>query len=125
MRLLVVAKFQRFGNRLFPRKITHPTFRITDPFRFSVLTVGKIVHKYLFNFFRDNNILTTLQSGFILGDSIVNHGVDIYNTFCKALDEGKEVRDIFCDISKAFDRVWHKGLLFKLRSAGISGSLLS
>ena len=22
---------------------------------------------------------------------------------------------VFCDVSKAFDRVWHKGLLFKLR----------
>ena len=31
---------------------------------------------------------------------------------------------IFCDISKAFDRVWHKGLLFKLRQNGITGDLL-
>ena len=38
---------------------------------------------------------------------------------------GKEVRAIFCDISKAFDRVWHKGLLFKLKSAGVAGSLLT
>ena len=30
----------------------------------------------------------------------------------------------FCDISKAFDRVWHRGLLFKLSALGISGSLL-
>ena len=29
-----------------------------------------------------------------------------------------------CDISKAFDRVWHAGLLHKLRSIGISGELL-
>ena len=40
------------------------------------------------------------------------------------LDEGKEVRAVFCDISKAFDRVWHKGLLYNLSSVGISGSLL-
>ena len=32
---------------------------------------------------------------------------------------------MFCDISKAFDRVWHRGLLYKLRRAGITGSLLS
>ena len=54
----------------------------------------------------------------------MNQLVDIYNTFCRALDDGKEVRAIFCDTSKAFDRVWHKGLPFKLQSVGISGSLL-
>jgi hypothetical protein len=31
---------------------------------------------------------------------------------------------IFCDISKAFDRLWHKGLLEKLKSYGINGKLL-
>ena len=36
----------------------------------------------------------------------------------------KEVRAVFCDVSKAFDRVWHKGLLYKLKSAGINGNLL-
>ena len=85
----------------------------------------KLVHKRIFNFFRDNQVITTLQSEFVPGDSTVNQLVDIYNTFCKALDEGKEVRAIFCDISKAFDRVWHKGLLFELESVGIGGSLLN
>ena len=92
-------------------------------------TVGKvlekIVHKHLYNFFQEHHIITSLQSGFVHGDSTVNQEVDIYNTFCKALDEGKEVRAIFCDISKAFDRVWHNGLLFKLQTAGITGNLLS
>ena len=49
----------------------------------------------------------------------------MYNTVCKSFDEGKEVRAIFCDISKAFDRVWHKGLLYKLKSVGIRGCLLN
>ena len=74
----------------------------------------KVVHEHLFNYIRDHEILSALQSGFISGDSTVNQLVDIYNTFCKSLDEGKEVRAVFCDISKAFDRVWHRGLLFKL-----------
>ena len=61
-------------------------------------TIGKvlekIVHKNVFNFFREHEVIT-LQSGFIPGDSTVNQLVDVYNTFCKALDEGKEVRVIF------------------------------
>ena len=35
-----------------------------------------------------------------------------------------DTRGIFLDISKAFDRVWHDGLIFKLKAHGISGSLL-
>ena len=34
------------------------------------------------------------------------------------------MRAIFCNISKAFDRVWHKGLLYKLQTVGITGHLL-
>ena len=85
----------------------------------------KVVHKHLFNYICDHKILSALQSGFIPGDSTVNQLVDIYNTFCKSLDEGKEVRAVFCDISKAFDRVQHRGLLFKLESIGVSDSILS
>ena len=87
--------------------------------------LGKNVHKHLFNFLNAHHVIKTIQSGFVPGDSTANQLVDIYNTFCKALDEGKEFRVIFCDISNAFDRVWHKGLLYKLETAGISGSLLS
>ena len=41
------------------------------------------------------------------------------------LENGKEVRRVFLDISKAFDRVWHKGLLYKLKCLGIKEPLLS
>ncbi len=42
--------------------------------------------------------------------------------FCSAIDE--DVRIVFCDIKKAFDRVWHTGLLYKLEKCGITGPLL-
>ena len=84
----------------------------------------KVVHKHLFNYIRDHEILLALQPGFIPEDSKVTQHVDIYNTLCKSLDEGKEVCAVSCDISKAFDRVWHRSLLFKLESIGVSDSLL-
>ena len=45
---------------------------------------------------------------------------EIYNSF----DEGLEVRSLSLDISKAFNKVWHKGLLLKLSQNGISGNVL-
>ncbi len=59
------------------------------------------------------------------GDSTVNQLTYLYTIFSEAVDSGKEIRAVFCDISKAFDRVWHKGLIYKLQVLGISGHLLN
>ena len=40
-------------------------------------------------------------------------------------DPPKEVRAIFLDISKAFDKVWHDGLIFKLKQNGVEGEILN
>ena len=64
-----------------------------------------LIFQYLFNHLQDNNLLSSLQSGFISGDSTISQLTFLYNTFYQALDAGKEVRAVFCDISKAFDRV--------------------
>ena len=85
----------------------------------------RLIFKQIYRHFEINNILTTAQSGFTPRDSTTNQLIDIYNTFCKALDAGKEIRVVFFDISKAFDRVWHRGLIQKLKSAGITGHLLN
>ena len=45
---------------------------------------------------------------------------DIY----QSLDQDYEVRRVFLDISKAFNKVWHKGLTHKLEGDGIGGPLL-
>ena len=45
---------------------------------------------------------------------------DIY----QSLNQGYEVRGVFLDISKTFDKVWHKGLIHKLEQNGIGGPLL-
>ena len=85
----------------------------------------KCVFKHLHNYLVANNIIIPAQSGFTPKDSAVFQLIDLYDTISKAMDEGKEVRAVFCDISKAFDRVWHHGLLFRLRWIGVIGPLLS
>ena len=42
-----------------------------------------------------------------------------------SLDEVLEVRGVFVDISKAFDKLCHEGLIYKLQQNGISGELLN
>ena len=85
----------------------------------------RIVLKNVFYYLKVTNFFTPSQSAFLPGDSTVNQVVFLYNKICKALDEGLEIRVIFFDISKAFDKVWHEGLLYKLFKAGIGGKLLS
>ena len=84
----------------------------------------RLIFKYVFNHFKDNDILSAFQSGFKPGDSSINQLTYLYNSFCKAIDAGKEIRVVFFDISKAFDRVWHKGLLAKLNATGLPKDLV-
>ena len=59
-------------------------------------------------------------------DSTVNQLLSITHTVFKALDCNPplDVRSVYLDISKAFDRVWHDGLIYKLKRCGVSGQLL-
>ena len=74
-----------------------------------------------------NQLLTSNQSGFRPGDSTVNQLLSITYKIYSAFEEfpSGETRAVFLDVSKAFDKVWHDGLLFKLKHYGISGSLFT
>ena len=65
----------------------------------------KCIFKYSYNFIHNNNIVTPSQSGFRPNDSTMYQLLSITSDFYTAIDQGKEVRVVFFDISKAFDKV--------------------
>ena len=83
------------------------------------------VYNSLFNFLNQNDLISPAQSGFKPGDSCINQLLSITHEIYHSLDENYEIRAVFLDISKAFDEVWHEGLVFKLKQNGISGNLLN
>ncbi|VDI50077.1 Hypothetical predicted protein [Mytilus galloprovincialis] len=85
----------------------------------------KVIYKAIYEFCEFNDLLISENSGFKKNDSTVNQLITITHEIYKSLDSGKDVCTIFLDVSKAFDKVWHKGLIFKLKQFGICGSLLS
>ena len=91
-------------------------------------TCGKIFERLIYNemfgFFLDKGLISANQSGFKPEDSCINQFLSITRNIYKSFDDGYEVRAVFLDISKVFDKVWHDGLFFKLQENGISGKLL-
>ena len=78
----------------------------------------------MFSFFIENELTSQNQSGFKPGDSCINQLLSITHEIYKSFDDGWELRSVFLDISKAFDKVWHEGLLLKLKLNRISGNVL-
>ena len=85
---------------------------------------GKIFERLIFNemfkFFIENELISPNQLGFKPGDSCINQLLAITHEIHKSFDDGFKVRGVFLDISKAFEKVWHEGLIFKLKQNDIS-----
>ena len=86
----------------------------------------KCIYDNLYSFFEDNKLFTNCQSGFRKGDSCISQLLAIVHEISRNFDANPSIdtRGIFLDISKAFDRVWHEGLIYKLQTYGITGPLL-
>ena len=79
----------------------------------------------MYDFLTESDLLSPNQSGYRSGDSCINQLLSINHEIFNAFDKWLEVRGVFLDISKAFDKVWHNDLIFKLRQNGISGDIIN
>ena len=87
-------------------------------------TFERIIFKHVYNHLISNSLIYQYQSGFLPGYSTVHHLIELIHHTCLALEKYEINCQIVCDIFKAFDRVWHRGLLHKLKNYGINENLL-
>ena len=81
-----------------------------------------LVNKSIMHYLESNQLLCDAQYGFRSKRSTADLLSLASDLWSRSLDEWGESRVV--DISKAFDRVWHKGLLHKLPAYSICGSAL-
>ena len=127
-------------SKIFPslwkKAVVIPLFKKGDKHEISnyrpvslISCVGKvferIVFKHMYNYLIDNNLFYNLQSGFLPTHTTVYQLIEMYEDICDALEKRKHICLVFCDISKAFDRVWHRGLIKKLECYGFQGAFLN
>jgi hypothetical protein len=84
----------------------------------------RIIYKHVFNNLMQNKLSYQYLSGYLPKHSSVHQLIELYNTILNSLEKKRTMLLRFCDFSKTFDQVWHKGLIHKMNCYGIKGNLL-
>ena len=91
--------------------------------------VGKLLERLVANrltfVLERNGALRPSQGGFRQKLSAVDQCARLEQSIRRALASRGVVVALFCDLSSAFDLVWHTGLLYKLSRCGVEGALLA
>ena len=83
----------------------------------------KLMNNRIIGHLEKCDLFTDFQYGFRSSRSTANLLTVVSDRIARAFNRSGATRAVALDISKAFDRVWHAGLLHKLRSYGISGQI--
>ena len=114
----VVPVFKNVGERSTAKKYLPVSF---------LSVVSKVFEKLVNNRLVDHlekcGLFSDFQYGFRSSRSTADLLTVVSDRIARAFNRSGATRAVALDISKAFDRVWHAGLLHKLRFYGISGQI--
>ena len=114
----MVFVFKKVGERSTV-KIHHPVCLLSVVSKvFEKLINTRIVHHL-----EKCGPFSDFQYGFRSSRSAADRLTVVSDRIARAFNRSEATRAVALDISKAFDRVWHAGLLHKLKSYGISGQI--
>ena len=103
----------------------------TDPLNYRPVSltcvICKVFEKIIRSFIVDfvENKVSKHQHGFVKGKSCLTNLLETVDCVIVLLDEGAPVDILYFDFKKAFDRVPHKRLIYKLKCMGIQGKVLN
>ena len=83
-----------------------------------------IIHRRLLDHFILNNIISVRQAAYLKGDSTVQQLLYIVHMVRLSWTRGDISQGIFLDVSAAFDKCWHPGLIAKLEQNRVEGKCL-
>ena len=73
------------------------------------------MYNRLYEYFIENELNSSSQSRFQQGDLCINQLLSLNHDIYQSFDNGFQVKGVFLDISKSLDKVWHKGIICKLK----------
>ena len=88
-------------------------------------TLERIIKKEIMKHIEENNILYKDQHGFVNRRSCLSNLLSTLEDITALYDQGYPVDEIFLDLRKAFDKVPHQRLLYKLKKLGLGGNILN
>ena len=104
----------------------------TLPLNYRPVSLTSILCKILESIIRDhvvkhmteNNLFSPKQFGFISGRSTTLQLLQVLDIWTQIIDEGGNIDVLYCDFMKAFDKVPHKRLVYKVSKYGVKENVL-
>ncbi|MCP4271485.1 MAG: reverse transcriptase-like protein, partial [Gammaproteobacteria bacterium] len=84
----------------------------------------RMINTRLYHWLEKNKILNDTQAGFRKGSRTEDQLFRFVQSTMDGFQQGKHTSAVFIDLQQAYDRVWRKGLLIKMRNMGIHGKML-